>query len=74
MDAMAEAPNYKPQPITELIGPKGRKQKTMREIPQEQIAPYAAEDADITPKLYHKLKPEVEQALSIISFTRWRCH
>lgn len=49
-------------PITQLIGEKkrGQEQKSMGQIPLEVIAPYAAEDADITLQLYHLLKAEVD--------------
>ncbi|MDD4515873.1 DNA polymerase I [Massilibacteroides sp.] len=63
MDYLAETYlKYKTVPIEELIGPKGKGQKTMRDVPLEQIAEYAAEDADITFKLYNKFAPEIEQA------------
>lgn len=42
---------YDPVPISSLIG-EGKQQKNMREIPAEQIMPYACEDADITLRLY----------------------
>jgi len=49
-------------PITQLIGEKkrGQEQKSMGQIPLKVIAPYAAEDADITLQLYHLLKAEVD--------------
>ena len=45
--------------ISELIGPRGRgmPQKTMDQVPLDQITPYAAEDADITLRLYESLAP-----------------
>ena len=39
----------------------GKKQKTFNEIPLEQAGPYAAEDADITLQLHHRLWPEIEK-------------
>lgn len=42
---------YKTIHIEELIGPKGKKQKNMAQLPPEQILDYAAEDADITLQL-----------------------
>ncbi len=52
MDVMAEAYlGYKPVPIEDLIGKKGKHQKTMRDVPLDQITEYAAEDADITLQL-----------------------
>jgi len=54
---------YKPVSITELIGPKGKNQGSMRDVDVEKIKEYAAEDADITLQLKtifeHKIK-EVE--------------
>ena len=52
---------YRPQPIEELIGKKGKHQLTMRDVPVEQAARYAAEDADITLRLYSLLKPKVAE-------------
>ncbi|MGM0588859.1 MAG: DNA polymerase I [Bacteroidota bacterium] len=60
MDALSEKHlHYKPIPITELIG-KGRGQITFGEVPIEKAAPYAAEDADITYRLYEILKDKLE--------------
>lgn len=62
MDYMAETLlHYRPQPITELIGPAGKKQKTMREVPVEKVAEYATEDADITWQLYELLAPKLKE-------------
>lgn len=49
----------------EDIAGKGAKQLTFNQIALEQAAPYAAEDADITLRLHHKLAPQVaaEQSL-----------
>ena len=61
MDFLAERYlNYKPISIESLIG-KGAKQLTMDLVNIERIAEYAAEDADITLQLKHKLYPEVEK-------------
>ncbi|MFN7707328.1 MAG: DNA polymerase I [Sphingobacteriia bacterium] len=54
--------NYAPMPITSLIGKKGKGQLSMRQVPVDQVAEYAAEDADITWQLYQQLAPEVEAA------------
>jgi DNA polymerase-1 len=51
--------NYLPIEIESLIG-KGTKQLTMDLVGIERIAEYAAEDADITLQLKHKLYPEVK--------------
>jgi len=52
--------NYNPISIESLIG-SGRKQKTMDEIPPEEITIYACEDADITFRLYKVLKDILEE-------------
>jgi DNA polymerase I len=51
---------YQAIPIEKLIG-SGRKQKTMDEIPYEEVVDYACEDADITLQLYDILKVELEK-------------
>lgn len=62
MDYMSENYlGYRPIPITDLIGPKGKKQLSMRDVPVEKVAPYAAEDADVTLRLYHFLRPQIEE-------------
>ncbi|MEE2754085.1 MAG: DNA polymerase I [Candidatus Latescibacterota bacterium] len=62
MDSLAESLlEYKARSITELIGDKGKEQKSMREVPVEDVAEYAAEDADVTLQLWDKLAPQVEQ-------------
>ena len=50
---------YSPISIETLIGKKGKGQGTMADVPLEQIAEYAAEDADVTYRLYGKLKSEL---------------
>ncbi|MCU0706457.1 MAG: DNA polymerase I, partial [Fimbriiglobus sp.] len=47
--------------ITELIG-KGKKQITMAEVPTDQAAQYASEDADAAWRLAGVLEPELEAA------------
>lgn len=62
MDYLAETYlKYKPIPITELIGSKGKNQLCMRDVPLAQIAEYAAEDADVTLKLKNFFAPELEK-------------
>jgi len=62
MDFLAEAYlGYTPVSIESLIGPKGKDQKSMKDVPMDKLAEYAAEDADITWQLFQKLKPEVEK-------------
>ncbi|MEO1451308.1 MAG: 5'-3' exonuclease H3TH domain-containing protein, partial [Bacteroidota bacterium] len=61
MDALAEEfLHYKPISIETLIGKKGKKQKTMRDVPLEDLVPYACEDADITLQLWEILAPKVK--------------
>ena len=63
MDILAETLlNYQTIHIDELIGPKGKAQKTMRDISPADICDYAAEDADITLRLYNVLKPRLKEA------------
>ncbi len=62
MDYMAEVYlHYKTIHIDELIGPKGKKQKSMRDLLPEDVYEYAAEDADVTLKLKNKLEPELKR-------------
>ena len=52
MDYMAETYlKYKTIHIDELIGPKGKNQKSMRDVDKHIVCEYASEDADITLKL-----------------------
>ncbi len=61
MDVLAEQYlQYKPISITELIGPKGKNQGTMRDVPLEKITDYAAEDADVTMQLSIPLLQEIK--------------
>ncbi len=61
MDYLAETYlKYKPIPIEELIGPKGKKQGNMRDVPLDKISEYAAEDADVTLRLKDYLEPQLE--------------
>ena len=52
---------YRPMAITDLIGPKGPEQKSMREVPLDQLSQYACEDADITLQVAMVLRPELEE-------------
>ena len=62
MDYLAETYlHYKTIAIEELIGPKGKKQRTMRDVAIEQVAEYAAEDADVTLKLKNYFAPELKK-------------
>ena len=61
MDYLAEIYlNYQTIAIEQLIGAKGKNQGNMRDLAPEAIYKYACEDADITLKLYHVLKKELE--------------
>ena len=63
MDYMAETLlNYQTIHIEELIGPKGKGQKSMRDLPPAEICAYACEDADITLKLKNILEPQLKAA------------
>ncbi len=58
MDFLSETYlGYIPQPIEDLIGKRGVRQLKMSDIDMEKVMEYAAEDADITLQLYHKLSP-----------------
>lgn len=62
MDALAEYYlQYTTFPIEDLIGKKGKNQKTMRDIPQKEIVDYACEDADITWQLKELFEPEIQK-------------
>ena len=60
MDYLAEVfLNYQTIHIEELIGPKGKKQKNMRDLNPKDVYEYAAEDADITLRLKNVLEPKL---------------
>ena len=62
MDYLAEIYlRYQTIHIDELIGPKGKNQKNMRDLPPEAIYKYACEDADVTLKLKHALEKELKE-------------
>ena len=63
MDILAETYlNYTPQPISDLIGKKGKNQSSMRDVPLEQQTAYAVEDADITLQLKQHFEKEMAAA------------
>src|SRR5699024_9780111 len=74
MNALAEKYlKYKCIPIATLIGKKGRNQKTMDQFEPREITIYACEDADITLRLYKKLKEvlkrdELEEIAETLEF------
>ena len=53
--------NYKTVHIDELIGQKGKNQKSMRDLSPAEICDYAAEDADITLQLKNVLEPQLKE-------------
>ena len=59
--------NYKMIPIEDLIGKRGAKQLSMRDVDKQKVKEYAAEDADITWQLYKVLFPKAkeEQVLQV---------
>jgi len=64
MDYLSEVfLNYKPIPITDLIGgtERGSTPITMDKVPYKQASEYAAEDADVTLRLYHRLEYELKK-------------
>lgn len=62
MDYLAEVYlKYETIKIEELIGPKGKNQKNMRELPPSAVYKYACEDADVTLKLKHILEKELKE-------------
>lgn len=63
MDFLAQSMlGYKPISITSLIGEKGKDQKSMADIPVDQVFNYAAEDADITFQLKTILEPLLKES------------
>jgi len=62
MDALAQAfLDYQCIPITDLIGKKGKGQKSMADLPPADVVNYACEDADITLRLAEVLLPKLEE-------------
>ncbi len=62
MDYMAETLlHYETVHIEELIGPKGKNQKNMRDLNPKEVNEYAAEDADITLQLKQVLEPKLKE-------------
>ena len=54
--------NYEPQPITDLIGKKGKNQGNMRDVSLKDQTQYATEDADITWQLKQYFEKELDAA------------
>ena len=62
MDVLAETYlKYTPQPIEDLIGKKGKNQKSMRDIDLSLVKEYAGEDADITLQLKEAFMPKLKE-------------
>ncbi|WP_445710210.1 DNA polymerase I [Flavobacterium sp.] len=62
MDILSETYlKYSPKPIVDLIGKKGKNQKSMRDISIEDVKEYAVEDADITFQLKEHFSPILEK-------------
>jgi len=63
MDVLSETYlKYSPKSIEDLIGKKGKGQKSMRDVALEEIKEYAAEDADITYQLKQNFSPILDKA------------
>ncbi len=63
MDVLSETYlKYTPKSIEELIGKKGKNQKSMRDVALEDIKEYAAEDADVTYQLKQHFSPILDKA------------
>ena len=63
MDILSETYlKYSPKSIEDLIGKKGKNQKSMRDVSLEVIKEYAAEDADITFQLKQHFDPILNKA------------
>ena len=62
MDFLAEQHlNYQCVSIETLIGKKGKNQRSMKDLPAEQVCDYACEDADITFQLKKLFETEIEK-------------
>ncbi|AWA29511.1 DNA polymerase I [Flavobacterium magnum] len=62
MDVLSETYlQYTPKPIEDLIGKKGKNQKSMRDVAVEDVKEYAAEDADVTLQLKEHFAPILDQ-------------
>ncbi len=52
---------YRPIPTSDLIGKKGEEHRNMRDVPIEQVAEYACEDADVTLQVARAIEPEIQE-------------
>ncbi|PTN08974.1 DNA polymerase I [Mangrovibacterium marinum] len=53
--------NYRKVETQELIGKKGKNQKTMRDVPVDQLRDYACEDADLTLQLKQTIDGKLDE-------------
>ncbi len=69
MDFLAQSYlGYQPVSIEQLIGKKGKNQRSMALVPIEEIKEYAAEDADVTFQLKEVLEPLLDTANATVLF------
>ena len=62
LDAMAFTEfGYQMQPIEDLIGKRGKNQKTMADVPIEKVSDYCCEDVDFTLRLVSRLTKQLEE-------------
>ncbi len=62
LDVLAETYlNYTPVGIEALIGKKGKSQKSMRDVPLEDLTVYACEDADVCQQLREVFEPMLQE-------------
>ena len=59
---------YQPIPTEALLGPKGKGQKTMRDVPLAEVAEYANEDVDVTIRLRDTFLPMLHEVKGIPVF------
>ena len=63
MDILSETYlKYSPKSIEDLIGKKGKGQKSMRDVSLQEVKEYAAEDADVTFQLKQNFSPILDKA------------
>ncbi len=63
MDILSETYlKYAPKSIEDLIGKKGKNQKSMRDVSIEEVKEYAVEDADVTYQLAQHFSPILDKA------------
>ncbi len=71
LDLLAESYlSYRPVPIEELIGKKGKGQKNMADLDPKEIHRYACEDADVCQQLLDALMPELEEVKGVELYDR----